>query len=885
VEAVEAGVLEARQNLLVVAPTSSGKTLVGEMAAACIAFDGAGRHSIMVVPTKALAEEHFHRFRERYRDVLNVVISTGDWSEFDDDVRAGSFNLAVMTYEKLEIFLGQTAGVLDRCGCVIVDEGQSLSEPGRGVALEILITQLLNHAAKPRVVILSASLDELHGFDQWLEATPVVVSERPVPLDQAVCSVETGKALLQPHEGSVEEVQFAQPTQDAETMALELALGYMAKEQQVLIFRTSIAGTERLASQLVTRLRAGTIPQEFADRLAALEDADSARALGPLFSARVALHNADLGYAERRLIEDAFRARYLKAIVATETLAMGVNLPTDVVIVGETERFLPDRGGWKTVPILVSTYRNMAGRAGRLGLGTRGLAVLIAKDGLQSRRLLAHYVLGEVEPMTSALPMHRMTDLAYRLLAAGVAEDANSLISFITATFAYPTFYEANGGIAAIQDAVGTAIGEAVATGLLVEHDKKIHPTAVGRALARAGVRLESAIELKGMVDRLTTTAVPTPEVLFHVCHCEESGIRPYAPRRGGDPRSRLNIDLSQSGPGSDFVLAMKAAAVGEETTQALIQTSCAIEWIAGTPARSLGKRYQGLSAERLRNMGASLGWLLEALVVAARAEDVPPERILDLKRLAAAVRYGLPAELEPLARLRARIPRETLFALGELGLADPDDILESSPSAVAEVMSPGELARLQEAIRNETVETLRRRKAQHLQRAARSGLSPQIIDALYSATGEGLERVVRDALEAVGLPTTRLETQAYGEEDLQISTPAGLVVASVTASDSPDKPIGWRKAREVMGQGVGRNPVNFICIGRPRFEGLAERSAAAASREEQDRRLLLVPMDVFAEALSRVAEDRLKADSFGDLLAANRGLLTVDHLPTDQTD
>jgi replicative superfamily II helicase len=137
--AVEAGVLEARQNLLVVAPTSSGKTLVGEMAAASLAFEATGRYSIMAVPTKALAEEHFNRFRERYRDVINVAISTGDWTEFDEDVRRGHFDLAVMTYEKLAILIGQSAGLLDRCGCVIIDEGQSLNEPDRGAGLELLV--------------------------------------------------------------------------------------------------------------------------------------------------------------------------------------------------------------------------------------------------------------------------------------------------------------------------------------------------------------------------------------------------------------------------------------------------------------------------------------------------------------------------------------------------------------------------------------------------------------------------------------------------------------------------------------------------------------------------------------------------------------------------
>src|ERR1700694_2902778 len=114
--AVRAGILEGRENLLVVAPTSSGKTLVGEMAAAQIAMIGQ-KHVFVAVPMKSLAEEHFFRLQERYRDLMNVVISTGDRLEYDDDIRHGHFDLAVLTYEKLAALVVQVPGLLSRCGC------------------------------------------------------------------------------------------------------------------------------------------------------------------------------------------------------------------------------------------------------------------------------------------------------------------------------------------------------------------------------------------------------------------------------------------------------------------------------------------------------------------------------------------------------------------------------------------------------------------------------------------------------------------------------------------------------------------------------------------------------------------------------------------------
>jgi helicase len=141
-KAVRAGVLDGATNVLAVAPTSSGKTLIGELAATTSAYTRR-RHAIFIVPFRALAEEHFELFRERYGSLLSVVISTSDHPESDADIRAGNFNLAVMTYEKLVGFLVHQPGLLERCTALVVDEVQSLSDGDRGAKLEVLLTQAM----------------------------------------------------------------------------------------------------------------------------------------------------------------------------------------------------------------------------------------------------------------------------------------------------------------------------------------------------------------------------------------------------------------------------------------------------------------------------------------------------------------------------------------------------------------------------------------------------------------------------------------------------------------------------------------------------------------------------------------------------------------------
>jgi len=85
---------------------------------------------------------------------------------------------------------------------------------------------------------------------------------------------------------------------------------------------------------------------------------------------------------------------------------------------------------------------------------------------------------------------------------------------------------------------------------------------------------------------------------------------------------------------------------------------------------------------------------------------------------------------------------------------------------------------------------------------------------------------------------------------------------------------------REVLGTGAGLNPINYVCVGRPSFEALAERRTNEIAREAGTRRLLLIPIAVLAEALVRSSEGRMTGDQLGDLLAQGRGILQEQDLP-----
>ena len=886
--AVHAGALDGVTNLLVVAPTSSGKTLVGEMAATASAFVRR-RHAIFIVPFKAIAEEHFLLFRERYGDLLSVVISTGDWSEYDADIRAGNFNLAVMTYEKLMGFLVHQPGLMANCTTLVIDEVQSLSDYDRGARLEMLLTQVLVGTEPPQVIALSASLDERNELDRWLKARLVMSTERPVPLTQAVCDPSGSATVVGPN-GQPSSRQMVSSQVDRESLLLALCEQVVGEGSQVLVFRAAIKDTVETARQLQERFPAHGLPRHIAERLNELDDSDAVPELRLGLASGVAFHNGDLTHPERQLVEAAFRAGDTRVLVSTTTLAMGVNLPSDVVIVADSRRFVPLGGRWGQAQTSVAEYRNAAGRAGRLGQGTAGLAVLLADSTAEHRQLVNGYLLGQVEPVRSQIARRPFADVVFSVLSAELADDEPGVVEFITATLAYRTFYErADGGLSAVQEGAAQAITQCVETGLIVREDGRLRPTQVGRVFAGAGVPLATSTRLAGLLESAGRERPSKQELLFEVAWGDETGDRPWPRRQGGrelDPRPGLVPDGTGCSPGSRLAVTLTKPMLTSVEARALLKARCLIEWMRGASLRGISRQFYGHGAAppRVQALGKNAAWLLEALASAAQVRGLNTDLAAEIHELAVESRYGLPAVLAPLARLHVPgISRDALLGLYRndrgIELYDPEVILDTAAEAFDGLLTPLQVARLKQAILEEVEESLRRRRAGQVARAEQTELPVRLVENLYTATGGSLEQAVTDALIHAGLSATRLVRQPSGEEDIQLAHPDGTVVISVTASQGDARPVRWSKVREVLGTGAGLNPINYVCVGRPNFESLAERKAGEIARETGPRRLLLVPITMLAETLVRCGEGRMSAEELGNLLAQARGVLKDEHL------
>jgi len=170
-------------NLLVQAPTSSGKTFVGEMAAVHAALQR--KKTAYLLPLKALAEEKYEAFRARYSAYgIRIIVCTRDHRDFDGVFERGEFDIAVAVYEKLEQLATVRPERLRELSLVVADELEVLSDVERGAAVEALLTRLV--IAGVRIIGLSAVLGEAAQPAAWLKARLLEYGRRPVELRYGV---------------------------------------------------------------------------------------------------------------------------------------------------------------------------------------------------------------------------------------------------------------------------------------------------------------------------------------------------------------------------------------------------------------------------------------------------------------------------------------------------------------------------------------------------------------------------------------------------------------------------------------------------------------------------------------------------------------------------
>ncbi|MBB2899510.1 ATP-dependent RNA helicase HelY [Kineococcus radiotolerans] len=433
--------LEAGRGVLVAAPTGAGKTVVGEFAAHLALRTG--RKAFYTTPIKALSNQKYTELVERHGPGA-VGLLTGDNSV------NGEAPVVVMTTEVLRNMLYAGSSLLDGLGYVVMDEVHYLADRSRGAVWEEVIIHL---PADVLVVSLSATVSNAEEFGAWLDTvrgdTEVVVSEhRPVPLWQHLA---VGTRLydlftdpdgdpLEGDEGSLVPGAIVNPElvamsrQQLRTDRLAgpggrgrrrgqqrpgpggsrpPGVGRPASRAQILdtldaagllpaiTFIFSRAGCDAAVEQCVAWGLRLTTPEEgrriravAEERCAEIPSSDLA-VLGYWewlegLERGLAAHHAGLLPVFKETVEHLFAAGLVKAVFATETLALGVNMPARSVVLERLVKW----NGQTHVDVTPGEYTQLTGRAGRRGIDVEGHAVVLwsqqtdpeAVAGLASRR-------------------------------------------------------------------------------------------------------------------------------------------------------------------------------------------------------------------------------------------------------------------------------------------------------------------------------------------------------------------------------------------------------------------------------------------------------------------------------------------------------------------
>ncbi|KAL3925677.1 MAG: hypothetical protein SGPRY_003591, partial [Prymnesium sp.] len=404
------GVLSGGSNLLYTAPTSGGKTLVAEILILRSLLSGVHDFdrpckALFVVPLKALVEEKARYFEEICRGTGLRVQRYMHGSGVLPMPR--SLHVAVCTNEKAAMVVQSMAleGRLEEIRVVVFDEFHGVGGD-RGVALEVTIAKLLLHARSKQSASLcgsSASSSEGEGQGQcergggytqivgmtatmantrhvarWLQPCEVYEDEqRPVPLVERIVDRE---GRLCDHLGSPtgETLSAGLGSWAGEMEVLSsLCLEVGRQDKQVLVFCATKDACERLARGAAA-WQAGSVPEgrveAAVDALHYASPGGISRGLEACVRSGVAYFHAELTDEEKRAVEICVRElRAIRIVFATSALAEGVNLPVRRVIFHQLYVGIPSN---KIDPI---RYRQMAGRAGRVGYEEGGEVFLLAR--------------------------------------------------------------------------------------------------------------------------------------------------------------------------------------------------------------------------------------------------------------------------------------------------------------------------------------------------------------------------------------------------------------------------------------------------------------------------------------------------------------------------
>ena len=647
------------KSLVASIPTASGKSLIG-YAAALKKILVERKRVLYIVPLKALASEKRDDFDRFSHLGISVGISIGDLDS--DDRKLSDSDVIVATSEKADSLMRHGSRWIESVGLVIADEIHMLHDPGRGPTLEVSLTKMKRRNPDLQIIALSATISNSNDLAMWLDAELVKSDWRPIKLKEGIYY----NRRITFTDGSEHGIDY----QKDELLAL---IDDMIKSGGLcIVFVNSRRSTEALATRYSAAIApGGTVMLSEEDRRVLEGESESTavgRKLASCVKCGAAFHHAGLTSEQRHYVESNFRAGKLKVIVATPTLAAGINLPARRVIVRDTTRFEASSGN---SPIPVMEIKQMCGRAGRPGYDPYGEAVLMARSEDDFQHLLEDYLECDPEEITSKLGNERV--LKMHILGLIATEEVSSVDDIID--FLRDTFYGSQSALYGIEGAVENVVEFLVEEGMAKDEDGVLSPLPFGKRVSDLYIEPESAVILRNALEKLDDN---TNELMILHAVASTPDVLGMYPKKAD--RDTL-MDTYEEFEGRFLIEVPEDTDYDFEYFLSDLKTACMVkEWISETEEDVILDR-MGIGPGDIRARVDSMDWLTYAMIEIAVL--FKPEVVKRLRRLLTRIRYGVREELIELVSLRG-VGRARARTLYNNGIKGKKDIAEADFYAIA---------------------------------------------------------------------------------------------------------------------------------------------------------------------------------------------------------
>jgi helicase len=916
------------ESILVVSPTSTGKTQIAVWAIANAIETGC--NAVYLVTHRALAKQKFDDFKSLLLDKFldgngaALVIATGDYvinAEGDTPIDPLSVPLLVATYEKYLAMLSASGIPTDMGNTVVVcDEIQLIGDKSRGQNVEILLTMIRNAGWK-QFVGLSAVLESKDGYDlaHWLGVTLVSLNTREKHL-RYECWSQSGIATVTSEQPENIQENLPRPAGIAldPVSILVSLLNQKVKQVPIIVFCMKKQDMYDLADRLLPQFSENG-PTQLSIVFDDLPETSANTFLTRTMAQRVAIHSADLMDEERHVVEKHLLDGKVDVVFATSTLAAGVNFPLGAAIFAGWKRWDGEKRAY--FPIETSEFHNMAGRVGRMGFEhEQGRVIFLASSPTEVYNAKQYLNLGAMPSLESRVTPQRFNQLALQLVASGLCNSRDSLEKLICTTLSALREQDRNSSIfSRWPTQLSAAIDQLLDEGLLIETSTgSLSVTPVGKAIGYSGLLPETGIFLLNyIVDKVERLVqyLPKPDnpgdmdrfayLLFCTCFSAPE----FRPCHGKQATRFLPWPL-------DTARLFDADVYRDELPEPvwyadifpINAAKLSFDWVNGAEIAALEKSLSSLSAGMLGEMFRNLVWALQGFsaIITASADlsvhnSCRPKVLRDaddkielirklprvIQRLGIRVAEGLPDDALWLTSLNTpdakfKLFRHEIISLRKLGYSSPEYVVLNTPEAkdarlkafVKVKPAPHNKANwLQEACRDWKLNQRKRTADKHLKRA-RSCANFALIGAYYNKKGNEFEQVFEDILTVLEIKFEKLDDKTKtGAPDYLILLKDSPALIFELKSKQGDSLVDYNKATEVLAASEihGHRDTFCVTLCHPGVDPSVPMVIAACGR------LSVVESHDLGEALLRICEGKLSQNQLWHWLASPGQALIAD--------